>query len=153
AALTAVRALSFWPALWDRCSSEARLYQRNGVKQGIVENVAAPHFFRSAPTPGLYLCIRALARFVKTSYSRFTIWIQVLACADHWALEIACRTGLDFIRCESALFEGLRPEGWTANEGNLARLYLMRNMLMAQLGLEGPGPRIYLDLHKKHTVF
>jgi hypothetical protein len=97
--------------------------------------------------------MRALAKLLKTSCPGFKIGVQVLACADHWAMDIACRTGLDFIRCEGALFEGLRPEGRTPNEGNLAKLYLMRNMLIAQLGLEGPGPQVYLDLRKKHTAF
>ena len=148
-----VRRLSFWSALWDRSESEARCYQRNGVNQVIIENVAAPYFVRSAQPPVIYWFMRALAELLKTSCPGFKIGIQVLACADHWAMEIACRTGLDFIRCESALFEGLRPEGRTANEGNLAKLYLMRNRLMAQLGLEEPGPQVYVDLHKKHTVF
>jgi predicted TIM-barrel enzyme len=152
-ALEGVRGLSFWPALWDQCSSEARCYQRNGVNQVIIENIAAPYFVRGAQPPVIYWCMRGLAELLKTSFPACKIGIQILACADHWAMEIACRTSLDFIRCESALFEGLRPEGPTVNEGNLARLYLMRNMLMAQLGQEGPGPQVYLDLQKKHTIF
>ncbi|HTL59934.1 MAG TPA: BtpA/SgcQ family protein [Candidatus Limnocylindrales bacterium] len=152
-ALEGVRALSFWPTLEDRFLSEARCYQRNGVNEVIIENVAAPYFVRSDQPPVIYWCMRALAELLKRCCPSFRVGIQVLACADHWAMEIACRTGLDFIRCESALFEGLRPEGRTANEGNLAKLYLMRNLLMAQLGLQGPGPQVYVDLHKKHTLF
>ncbi len=152
-ALEAVRALSFWPALCDRFSSEARCYERNGVNEVVIENIAAPYFVRTGQPPVIYWCMRALAKLLKTSCPGFKIGVQVLACADHWAMEIACRTGLDFIRCESGLFEGLRPEGRTPNEGNLAKLYLMRNVLMAQLGLEGPGPQVYLDLRKKHTAF
>jgi predicted TIM-barrel enzyme len=152
-ALEAVMALSFWSALCDRFLHEARCYERNGVNEVIIENIAAPYFVRTEQPPAIYWCMRALATLLKRSCPGFKIGIQVLACADHWAMEIACRTGLDFIRCESALFEGLRPEGRTPNEGNLAKLYLMRNVLMAQLGLDGPGPQVYLDLRKKHTVF
>jgi len=152
-ALEAVSAFSFWPALCDRFSSEARCYERNGVNEVVIENIAAPYFVRTAQPPVIYWCMRALAKLLKTSCPDFKIGLQVLACADHWAMKIACHTGLDFIRCESALFEGLRPEGRTPNEGNLAKLYLMRNVLMAQLGLEGPGPQVYLDLRKKHTAF
>ena len=153
AALEAVRAMSFWPILTDGFLSEARCYQRHGVNHVIIENVAAPYFVRNQQPPVIYWFMRAVPELLKRSCPGLKIGIQVLACADHWAMEIACRTGLDFIRCESALFDGLRPEGRTGNEGNLAKLYLMRNELMAELGVEAPGPQVYLDLHKKHTVF
>jgi predicted TIM-barrel enzyme len=152
-ALETVRNLSFWQPLLQRFLSEAECYQRNGVCTVIIENVAAPYFVRNSQPPIIYWCMRALAEVLKASFPSFRIGIQVLAHGDDWAMDIACRSKLDFIRCESALFEGLRPEGRTPNEGNLAKLYLMRNQLMAQQGLAEPGPQVYLDLRKKHTAF
>ena len=152
-ALDSVTNLSFWQPLLQRLLSEAECYRRNGVRTVIIENVAAPYFVRSSQPPIIYWCMRGLAEVLKASFPTFRIGIQVLAHGDDWAMDIACRSKLDFLRCESALFEGLRPEGRTPNEGNLAKLYMMRNQLMAQLGLAEPAPQVYLDLRKKHTAF
>jgi hypothetical protein len=82
-AFEAVRSLSFWPALCDRFSSEARCYERNGLNEVIIENIAAPYFVRSGQPPVIYWCMRALAKLLKTSCPGFKIGLQVLACADH----------------------------------------------------------------------
>ena len=97
--------------------------------------------------------MQAMAERLRHEYPDAPLGIQVLAFSDDWAMDIACRNGLSFIRCESALFEGVRPEGRTPNRGNLAKLYMARQQLLARRGAAGAGPQVYVDLQKKHTVF
>jgi len=151
--LDEVRRLSFFSFLEQRMIDEAAIYQEHGVDSLMIENAAAPYFIREQQPSVIYWVMRELAARLRSSHPKTKIGIQVLAFSDDWAMDIACRCGLDFIRCESALFEGVRPEGRTPNAGNLTKLYMTRNMLMAQLGKDGSGPQIYVDLHKKHTAF
>ena len=145
--------LSFWPWLAQRVLSEAAAYLAAGFDALMLENVAAPYFVRGEQPPVIYWLMRALAERLRAEYPDTTIGIQVLAYSDDWAMDIASRCGLDFIRCESALFEGVRPEGRTPNCGNLAKLYMARQMLLAELSGDRPEPQVYVDIHKKHTVF
>ncbi|MCX7004437.1 MAG: hypothetical protein NTV22_14355 [bacterium] len=151
--LARARALSFFAFLEERMLAEAAIYQQNGLGSLMLENVAGPYFVRGAQPPVIYWVMRALAERLRAAYAEHKIGLQILAYSDDWALEIACRCGLDFIRCESALFEGVRPEGRTPNAGNLAKLYQLRNRHMAQLGQTKPEPQVYVDVQKKHTVF
>jgi predicted TIM-barrel enzyme len=148
-----VQRLSFYSFLQDRLLVEAGVYAGNKFHGVILENVAAPYFIRGNQPPVIYLVMAALAIKLREEYPALRIGIQILAYSDDWAMDIACRYGLDFIRCESALFEGVRPEGRTPNTGNLAKLYLLRNMLMASLARTDAGPQVYVDVRKKHTVF
>ena len=151
--LDEVRRLSFFSFLEQRMIDETAIYQEHGVDSLMIENAAAPYFIREQQPSVIYWVMRELAECLRSAHPNAKIGIQVLAFSDDCALEIACRCRLDFIRCESALFEGVRPEGRTPNAGNLAKLYMTRNMLMAQLGKNGPGPQVYVDVQKKHTVF
>jgi predicted TIM-barrel enzyme len=148
-----VRLLTFYTFLEDRMFDEAAIYERHRFKSLMLENIAAPYFVRGQQQPVIYWVMLALAEKMKEKYPSLQLGIQILACSDDWAMEIACRCGLDFLRSESALFEGLRPEGRTPNLGNLARLYMTRNMLMAALTKDRAGPKVYVDVEKKHTVF
>jgi len=147
------RRLSFFPILLDRTLAEAQLYLRHGFDAVLIENVAAPYFARDWHPFVIYGVLDAIAQAVREQLKLSTVGIQVLAFADNWGMDIAVRRHLDFIRCESALFEGVRPEGRTPNQGNLAKLYMARNQLMTLLGKNGDGPRVYVDVQKKHTVF
>ena len=147
------RALSFFPFLEDRVLAEAAVYARHGFPALMLENVAGPYFVRDHQPPVIYWVMQALAERLRREHEDAKIGVQVLAFSDDWAMDIACRCGLDFIRCESALFEGVRPEGRTPNHGNLAKLYLARQQLLAKADERGPGPQVYVDLQKKHTVF
>lgn len=152
-ALADVRALSFHGYLQDRLLAEASLYWKASAGCVMMENIAAPYCVRGQQPPVVYWVMRALVERLQTEHPDVHLGIQILAYSDDWAMDIACRCGLDFIRCESALFEGVRPEGRTPNAGNLAKLYMMRNRLMAQLGKDSHGPKVYVDIQKKHTVF
>lgn len=67
-------------------------------------------------------------------------------------MAIALRHGFSFVRSETALFAGLRPEGPTPNQGNLAHLNALRNHWQA-VHRDATHPHIYCDVRKKHTVF
>lgn len=148
-----VEKLTIWGFLEQLMLDEAAIYQKNGITSLMLENVAAPYFVRGSQPPVIYWVMRALAERLRKAYPNLRIGIQILAYSDDWAMDIACRCGLDFIRCESALFEGVRPEGRAPNAGNLASMYMTRNMLITQLGKDGPVPQVYVDVQKKHTVF
>lgn len=153
--LTKVKELSFYSFLEDRMFAEAAIYAKNGVRAFILENVAAPYFARGRQPAAIYWAMRALAARLREEYPAgdYEIGVQILAFSDDWAMDIACRAGLDFIRCESALFEGIRPEGRTPNAGNLARLYWRRQRWLHDYPETPVVPRVYVDLQKKHTVF
>lgn len=149
-AFQAVERLSFWPLLQERMLGEAGLYVRHGFEALMLENVAGPYFVREDQPPVMYWVMRSLAERLSEAFPKLLKGIQVLAFADHWAMDIACVCGFQFIRCESALFEGVRPEGRTPNRGNLAKLYMARQQMLAP---GQPEPQVYVDLQKKHTVF
>ncbi len=148
-----VRALSFFPFIEDRMLAEAAVYVRHGFPALMLENVAGPYFVRGEQPPVIFWVMQALAERLRVAYPEARIGLQVLAFSDDWAMDIACRCGLDFIRCESVLFEGVRPEGRTPNRGNLAKLYIARQQFLARQGSKSAGPQVYADLQKKHTVF
>ena len=148
-----VKCLSFYPFLCDRMLAEADIYIRHGFGALMLENVAAPYFVRGEQPSVIYWVMRALAVHLREKYQGIQMGIQILAHSDDWAMDIACRCGLDFIRCESALFEGVRPEGRSQNHGNLAKLYMVRQMLLNEAGSEHREPQVYVDIHKKHTIF
>lgn len=152
--LDAVRKLSFYPFLEERMLCEADIYARHGFEL-MLENVGAPYFVRKGQPALIYWVMRSLVQRLRREYPNHYLGIQVLAFSDDWAMDIACKCGLNFVRTESALYEGLRPEGRTPNQGNLARLYLQRqqSLMESPLSPSQPVPRVYVDLHKKHTVF
>ncbi len=148
-----VRSLSFFNQLETQMLEAAYLYKASGFNALMLENVAAPYFVRGDQPPVVYWVMFALANRLRATFPKIRLGIQVLAYSDDWAMDIACRCSVDFIRCESALFEGVRPEGRAPNHGNLAKLYMMRNKLMVEIGGNGAGPQVYVDIQKKHTVF
>ena len=150
--LANVKQLSFYDFVRDRMLAEAEIYARNGIRQLMLENTGAPYFTRGHQEAVIYWLMRMLAGLLRNQYPTFTLGIQLLAFSDDWAMDIACRNRFNFIRCESALFGGMRPEGFTPNHGNLAQLYARRQELLAAMP-EVPMPRVYVDLQKKHTVF
>jgi predicted TIM-barrel enzyme len=149
----AVERLSFVTFLADRMLAEAALYLDHGFQALMLENVAAPYFVRGGQPPVVYWLMLAMAERLRAAHPGVPLGLQILAFSDDWAMDIACRHRLDFIRSESALFEGLRPEGRTPNRGNLARLYMDRQRLLSALGDGSGEPRVFVDVHKKHTLF
>jgi len=120
------KSLSVFTFMEERMLVEASIYMKCGCRTLMTENVAAPYFVRNQQPLIIYWVMRALSDRLRAEYPDAKLGTQVLAYSDDWAMDIACRSGLDFIRCESAFFEGLRPEGRTPNHGNLAKLYMQR---------------------------
>jgi len=133
--------------------SEAATYLGHGVRVLMLENIAGPYFVRGEQPPVIYWVMRSLAQRLRAEYPNILLGIQVLAYSDDLAMDIACKCGLNFIRCESSLFEGIRPEGRIPNQGNLAKLYYSRQLLAAEIGDNHSEPQVFVDIHKKHTVF
>lgn len=143
---------SFISFLEERLLQEAELYHCYGIKAMMLENIAAPYFTRERQPVAVLAVISRLAGRLRRQYSNKLLGLQILAFSDDLALVIAAHHGLQFIRSETALFAGLRPEGTTPNRGNLALLYAWRNRWQTHHP-ERELPRIYVDLCKKHTFF
>jgi len=146
--------LSFFNYLQDRMLIEAELYFDHRADTLMLENIAAPYFVRDQQPVIIFAVMSLLARILRKEHPKANFGIQILAFGENQAMDIAVRHGFSFIRGESLLFGGMRPEGITPNKGNLAKLNLQRNMLMDTVGLKGQRPpNIYIDLQKKHTIF
>ena len=116
---TQCRSLSFYNYLEERMLSELRCYVDNGVQSVMLENIAAPYFSRDSIPVVISGVMGCLAETLRRESPELHIGIQILAFGDNQAMQIAVRKGLNFIRTESALFKGTRPEGSTPNNGNL----------------------------------
>lgn len=149
----AIAKTSFFNFLCEKACREAELYIAHGIKEIALENIAAPYFMRGHQPRAIYWTMLTLAELLRAKYDGLRIGIQILAHSDDWAMDIACRCDLGFVRCESALFDGCRPEGRTPNYGNLAKLYIQRQRLACRSGTKKPTPLVYVDVQKKHTVF
>lgn len=146
-------ALSFYGYLRDRMLNEAAIYTRHGLGAMMLENVGGPYFLRD-DTPAVMIAVmRRLAAELRAAYPQKPLGIQILAFGDNLGLEIAVAEDLDFVRGESLLFQGWRPEGPTPNRGNLARFYWRREQLLAARPRPGRVPLLLVDILKKHTVF
>ena len=147
-----VQNLSFWRFLEDRTLTEAALYAQAGFEAMMIENIAAPYFVRAGIPAIIPAVLDRLAAAVRAVHPGNSLGLQLLAGGDDQALMIAQRHGLSFIRTETALFAGVRPEGPVLNSGNLASLYAARSAWAARHG-QTTFPLILADLRKKHTWF
>jgi len=145
-------AFSFVSFLRDRMIKEAELYFRFSAETLMLENIAAPYFVRNRQPVAIVAVMTLLASELRQAFSDKQFGIQILAFSDDLALAVALRHGFRFVRSESGLFAGLRPEGPTPNQGNLATLNATRNQWLA-LRPDADLPQIFVDLRKKHTVF
>lgn len=145
--------LSYFPYLQDRVLSEADMLSRNGFECALLENTAAPYFVRTKIPIVIPAVMLKIIQSVIKEFPNFDIGLQLLAFSDNLALQIAIPNKVKFIRCESLLFEGTRPEGHTPNVGNLASIYLMRDILKSKGNYSHSPPLVFVDLMKKHTIF
>lgn len=148
-----VQNLSFWRYLEDRTLAEAGLYAESGFEAMMLENVAAPYFVGAGIPAVIPAVLERLAATVRAAYPQKALGVQLLAGGDGQALRIAQRQTLSFIRTETALFAGIRPEGPVPNSGNLASLYAARAAWAVRHDTEARFPLILADLRKKHTWF
>lgn len=148
-----VSKLSFMNYLVDRSLSETDTYLQQGVNILQFENVGAPYAVRNNVPLIDQLIVNNVAGAVRKAHPTLPLGIQMLAFADNIALEIAHRNKLFYVRGESFLFHGIRPEGPNPNDGNLLKAYYMRNYFNSISGQENRYPLIFPDLIKKHTIF
>ena len=147
------KSFSFFSFLSDRMLCEAELYFQNGADALMLENIAAPYFVRNEQPLVIIAVMSLLAKILRGTYPERRFGIQILAFGDDQAMEIALKNKFSFVRSESAIFEGLRPEGRTPNHGNLAKLYFRRNMATTLKNDNSQEPIVLVDFMKKHTVF
>lgn len=163
--LDKIASLPFVKALIDRALSEVDIYVNNGIKCVEVENVAAPYFIGAGNCPWEELAVLFLAtKAIRTKYPQLLIGMHVLSANELEVLPLAIACGAYFVRSEATLFHGIRPEGETNNNSNMARfLYVrqvLRNLVSVSPTLTFPVelrqdqyPQIWSDVKKKHTVF
>lgn len=149
--------LPFVQYLVNRALGEVEIFVRNGIKIIEVENIAAPYFIGDQIPFEELLIINIVCKAIRKKFPELVIGLHVLSSNEVESLPIAIISKAYFIRSESSIFSGFRPEGHTINNSNLAKFYYLRNYLQAYLGVEDAKerryPQIWSDLQKKHTVF
>ena len=152
-----IKKIPFVSQLVDRAIKEVDIYQRYGINSIEIENVGAPYFIGSDIPLEELLILLIVTKSIREKFPKINMGIQVLSCGELEALPIAIACDAFFVRSEASVFKGLRPEGETTNQGNLAKFFYLRNYLNAKSGAESPDnrrfPAIWCDLQKKHTVF
>ncbi len=149
--------LSFVKEIVNKAIHEVDIYVRNGFKIVEIENVGAPYFIHDdVPLEDLAI-INLVAKSIRKHFPDLITGVHVLAGDELESLPIALDSESYFIRSETSIFSGFRPEGRMLNRGNLAKFFYLRNYLNTFLGIEDPKerryPQIWSDLQKKHTVF
>ncbi len=151
---TAIKRLSFIEYLKERMLAEVETYARLGINTLLFENVGAPYTARNQVPAIEALVMNHLIGITRRRCPELSLGIQMLAHADNIALEIAVRNGCQFIRGESFLFHGLRPDASNPTSGTLKKACIMRQVLGLMNRIpQDKLPRIYVDLMKKHTLF
>ncbi len=149
--------VSFINELIERAISEVEIYTKHGIEIVEIENTGAPYFIgEDVPFEELAI-LQLVAKTIRERFPELVIGIHVLAGDELESLPIAISVEAYFIRSETSVFSGFRPEGRMQNKGNLAKFFFLRNYLNAFAGIEDPQerryPQIWSDLQKKHTVF
>lgn len=149
-----VKKLSFINYLEDRVVKEIGLMHKYGFSFFQLENIGAPYSSRNE-FPIIEQCVMEyITSFVKSRYPDIRLGIQVLSFADNVALEIAVRHNLEYVRGESFLFSGLRPDTSNKISGTLKKAYLLRSFFNRELEKGNNNkPCIFVDFQKKHTIF
>lgn len=148
-----LKTLTVYPFLRDRALNDIQRYTENGINIVQFENVGAPYFIRNDVPVVDQLLMTGIVGDARAAFPTLPMGIQMLAFADPIALEIALKYQLFYVRTESFLFDGVRPEGRNPNSGNQAKAYFMRQYFSQRLGQPNNFPRFYADIQKKHTVF
>ncbi|MBN2016218.1 hypothetical protein JW766_05310 [Candidatus Dojkabacteria bacterium] len=143
--------------LVDRAVNEAKIFSRNGINILHVENIGAPYYIgKDIPFEEL-LTLYVISQEIRKELPELVLGVHVLASDEIEALPIAIGCDAYYVRSESAIFSGDRPEGKTVNHGNLAKYYTLRNWFNLRKGISDPEerryPQIWTDLQKKHTEF
>ncbi len=149
--------LSFVKELVERALNEVKIFVDNGITHVSVENVGAPYFIGNEVPVEDMAILYLVASAIRAEYPELNMGIHVLSSDELESLPIAISCDAMFIRSESSIFSGFRPEGKTINRGNLAKFYYLRNYFRTKLGVHtgkvARFPALWADLQKKHTVF
>jgi len=152
-----VRELPFVQYLIKRALNEVDIFVRNGINIVEVENIAAPYFIGDKVPFEYLLILNIVCRAIREKYPDLVMGLHMLSSNEVESLPVAIIFNMYFVRSESSIFSGIRPEGRTVNTSNLAKFYYLRNFMQAYLGIEDQKerryPQIWSDLQKKHTVF
>jgi len=152
-----VKELPFVQYLIKRALREVDIFVNNGIGIVAVENIAAPYFIGDKIPFEDLLILTIACKVIREKYPDIIMGLHVLSSNEIESLPIAIISGAYFVRSESSIFSGHRPEGRTVNSANLAKFYYLRNYMQAYLGVENSKdrryPQIWPDLQKKHTVF
>lgn len=143
--------------LTERALREVDIYVRNGIDIIEVENIGAPYFIGNEVPFEDLLMLNIVCKALREKYPDIHMGVHVLSSNEIESLPIAILSKAFFVRSESSIFSGFRPEGKTINRGNLAKFFYLRNYLNTKNGVddfaERRYPAIWSDLQKKHTVF
>jgi predicted TIM-barrel enzyme len=152
-----VKKIGFVNQIVERALKEVDIYTRNGIDIIAVENVGAPYFIGNEVPWEDLLILNIVCKSIRAKFPDVHMGFHVLSSNEIEALPIAIISKAFFVRSESSIFSGFRPEGKTINRGNLAKFFYLRNYLHAKNGTESASdrrfPAIWSDLQKKHTVF
>jgi predicted TIM-barrel enzyme len=152
-----VAEIGFVNQIVERALREVDIYTRNGINIIAVENVGAPYFIGNEVSWEDLLVLNIVCKSIRAKFPNIHMGFHVLSSNEIEALPIAIISKAFFVRSESSIFSGFRPEGKTINRGNLAKFFYLRNYLHAKNGAESASdrrfPAIWSDLQKKHTVF
>lgn len=152
-----VKNLNIVKQLVDRALREVDIYVRNGINIIEVENIGAPYFIGNEVPFEDLLILNIVCKSIREKYPDIYMGVHVLSSDEIESLPIAILSKSFFVRSESSIFSGFRPEGKTINRGNLAKFFYLRNYLNVKNGIddlkERRYPVIWSDLQKKHTVF
>jgi len=139
--------------LREKALAEIGLYLKHGIHVFQLENVGAP-YSPQVEIPILErLVMNDVAATVRKLHPELPVGIQVLSHGESIALEIAVRHRLFYVRGESFMFPGVRPDSRCPVTGALKKCYVMRSYFNRELSYPNEHPRIYVDLRKKHTFF
>lgn len=141
----------------NRALAEVAIFVQNGINHVSVENVGAPYFIGNEVPVEDMAILYLVANAIRKEHPKLNMGIHVLSSDELESLPIAISCDAMFIRSESSVFSGFRPEGKTINRGNLAKFYYLRNYFRTKLGAntldKSRTPALWADLQKKHTVF
>lgn len=152
-----VSKIPFVQYLIERSLREVDILVNNGINIIEVENIAAPYFIGNKIPFENLLILNIVCMSIRKRHPNLIMGLHVLSSNELESLPIAIISGAYFIRSESSIFYGVRPEGKTINDSNLANFYYLRNYIQTFLGNEDQKrrryPQIWSDIQKKHTVF
>lgn len=152
-----VKNLNIVKQLIERALREVDIYVRNGINIIEVENIGAPYFIGNEVPFEDLLMLSIVCKSIREKYPDIYMGAHVLSSDEIESLPIAILSKAFFVRSETSVFSGFRPEGKTINRGNLAKFFYLRNYLNMKNGMDDPAerryPMIWSDLQKKHTVF